>query len=131
MSPRESPGQDSRLRLRTFPSRVHQGEANETQTIRARPPSAAAVERAPARRAGVRRVDGAPLCGTASLVLRQARARAQRACPRGSPQIAAQRVATEAQARGDGQRDRTLGTMPLDRKSTRLNSSHANISYAV
>src|SRR3712207_8471470 len=32
---------------------------------------------------------------------------------------------------GDEQRDRAGDRQPRDRKSTRLNSSHANISYAV
>src|SRR3712207_7729565 len=33
--------------------------------------------------------------------------------------------------RGPSLRGRPAGTGPIDRKSTRLNSSHANISYAV
>src|SRR3712207_9297370 len=33
--------------------------------------------------------------------------------------------------RGAGDRGRRQGRDPVDRKSTRLNSSHANISYAV
>src|SRR3712207_8779646 len=52
--------------------------------------------------------------------------------PRGDPVPAgAQRLVDPARAlrglRGQGHR----GLRPLDRKSTRLNSSHANISYAV
>src|SRR3712207_8050190 len=35
------------------------------------------------------------------------------------------------QPTGDGEADERLAARPEDRKSTRLNSSHANISYAV
>src|SRR3712207_9498728 len=45
----------------------------------------------------------------------------------------AQNAAGEERAEGDDLRDAVLAVAPLhvDRKSTRLNSSHANISYAV
>src|SRR3712207_7125698 len=41
------------------------------------------------------------------------------------------RRAVLADARLDGLRERLVELRALDRKSTRLNSSHANISYAV
>ena len=117
-SPASLRRKDSRPRLRTVPSRV-QGEANEVQTSRARPSPAAAIERAPARCAGARRADRASLCGAASLLLRQARARSQRARPGRSPQIAAQRAETKAQARSDRQGGRACGAMPLLRQARR------------
>src|SRR3712207_7310606 len=53
--------------------------------------------------------------------------RCRRACPRAAEGDGAlHRYALAPIARADGG-----GAWPLDRKSTRLNSSHANISYAV
>src|SRR3712207_8683375 len=41
------------------------------------------------------------------------------------------RISDEVRALSDEELDRTLASRLEDRKSTRLNSSHANISYAV
>src|SRR3712207_7352196 len=50
-------------------------------------------------------------------------------------QLGRELLADESGSAGDqdthGDASRTVGRWPLDRKSTRLNSSHANISYAV
>src|SRR3712207_8044660 len=53
------------------------------------------------------------------------------ACPRKLPDCVSHEVAIVLHSRLSSARPPNLGTTRQDRKSTRLNSSHANISYAV